>query len=272
MAIPLKSEKLRERQHQRVAFLLTFFMNVALLAMLYFMKIYFEEENPLFEYGMEVSYGQDDRGSGNTPVPIEEIRSNPAPTEATESEQSDPVPTQTENIETVDAPTPPIPQPKPDQSNASEKSQPDPLPPKDPAPKKVQSDKATQNTPGQGDDPGEKGNKGKETGINEQGLYKGGGGKGGTSLSVSGWKWEEAPNVQDQSSKTGKIIFVVKVDDQGNFLTVKALYPGTTVADRRVVEKYRMAVLNSYLEPDETAGENPAPISQGTVTFTLTAR
>ncbi len=269
MATALKySVQLKDKQRRRTAFILTLFISFALVAIMYLIKInFFFQYDQSFEYGMEVSYGEDEFGSGQETIPIQSIttrpetENNPEPSESQEEA--------IEEVERTEASETRIPEPKKETSEPEkQKNQPSTT---DQRQVQNEEENKEENT-GQGDDQDRKGNKGKETGINEQGLYSGGGGSGGASLSLSGWRWEKEPVINDESNAEGRIIFAIKVDQDGYFISIVPLYPGTTVGDKRIVEKYRQAVLAAYLEPDTQGNVRPAAVSQGTVTFVLKAK
>ncbi|GAB4398609.1 MAG: hypothetical protein OHK0053_17590 [Microscillaceae bacterium] len=266
MAFISKTEQLHERRRRVLAILLTALLGVALLALLNLLKVYYLDAQALeFDYGMQVSYGTDETGTGETGLPIESVRNETE--ENTESLTNEATPNDPPDIEQVPvSETRTAPEPKP-QNNPTNRPQNQPQ--GNPPPKTTGKDK-TDPKKGQGDDPNSPGNKGKETGIDEQGLYKGSGGSGGSSLSLSGWRWEKEPLVNDNSNAEGTIIFDVLVDEEGLFISVKPRYPGTTVADKNLVEKYRRAVLQSYLVAD--GSQNAANTSRGIVTFVLKAR
>lgn len=73
------------------------------------------------------------------------------------------------------------------------------------------------------------GNQGKTTGtLDGKGLYDGtgGGGKGGngngSALSMDGWHLDAEPKV-DSKQETGKVTFEIKIDDEGNIISIKVL-------------------------------------------------
>lgn len=267
MALTLKKQEIQDRRRQTLAMLITFLIGIGTILMLYLMKVnFFDYPPPNFEYGMQVSYGTDEVGSGDDAVPIEDFINNDN-TENTQNQNQD---RSTDNVETTEES--PLSETrvntKPNKTNTNN-PKPNTQENQSP-PKKVTTRTEQTNKDGQGDDKDKTGNKGKETGINQQGLYTGSGGSGGASLSLSGWKWEAEPKVEDNSNSEGIIIFDVSVDEEGYFTSVKPRYPGTTVTDKAIVEKYRRAVLQAYLIPDGSS--RTANISRGMVTYTLKSR
>jgi hypothetical protein len=116
------------------------------------------------------------------------------------------------------------------------------------------------------------GNQGSQTGSVDSRNYFGNGGKGnggdgqgGVGLDMNGWKWVAPPKPQDNSNETGKIVFQIKVNEDGEVIDVVKLE--SSVSDA-VVKKYKEAV--ERLEFEKIAGNNSvAPISKGTVTFII---
>lgn len=264
MGIAIRSHLIKERRRQRIALLIAVIISALILLGMYLIKIRFWEYQSAFEYGQEISFGTDAQGSGNQPVPLEDIIN-------TEDKSSQDTP-QEESIENEpDVETSPNSETRlPQKEEESKKPQePNSQPKQDESkPNKVQDDKGKDNNQGQGND-NKDGVKGKENGINKDGLYDGQGGRGGSSLSLSGWDWEEAPKVNDATGLEGRIMFAIIADEEGFVISAKEM-KGTTVTDRNLIEKYRQAVLNTVLVPK--GGANPSGVSRGTVTFILTAK
>ncbi len=264
MAVTLKKQETKERQRQTIALLLSITISLCTILILYLIKINFFEYPPAdFEYGMQVSYGTDDAGSGESAVPIQDFIN----TENNADNQNDQ--SSTENVESAEES--PISETKVN-TNKIENTKPSNKPNNEQnqsPPKKVTKTDDKPAKDGQGNDPNQTGNKGKENGINQQGLYEGNGGNGGSSLSLSGWRWEAEPIVQENSNVEGTIIFDVLADANGEFIYVKPRYPGTTVTDRDLIEKYRKAVLTAILVSD---GSKTASQARGIVTYVLKSK
>ena len=266
MAIALKTQKLRQQQRQRTAALLTILICGLTFALLYFVKIYFIDFPQNMDYGMEVTFGKDNKGSGSKSIPIESVSTT------RQDQNDDPSKSEVENVENVkqselsdvNVPSKKENNTKPNRERKKEQV--------DNTKKQTKSTEGTNTNTGQGNDKNEEGMKGKENGINKEGLYEGNGGKGGTSLSMSGWKWETPPKIDVNFSGEGTIIFSIEVDDEGTFITVKPVYPGTTITDQNIIEKCRQAVLKAYLAPDLAVNATPAPRSKGIVTIVFKSK
>ena len=124
-------------------------------------------------------------------------------------------------------------------------------------------------TPGNhGDDPGKTGDKGNPEGsLDAKALYgKPGGGAGGSSLEISGWNWDEIPKPNVPNNITGRIVFQIQVDSQGELRDIdiieNSLNPEATKACREAVEKLTFS----------KTGTNVPDISKGKITFVVRAK
>lgn len=126
---------------------------------------------------------------------------------------------------------------------------------------------------------GGKGNQGQPDGnVVKGGTYEkrpvgegngGTGGKSGTgsSLSMTGWTWNNKPIVNDDSDETGVIKFRIKVDSDGDVVDVTLI---ESTVNPAVVQQYKRAVQKTKFRPTSD-GDKP-DISTGTVSFKLSAR
>ncbi len=124
-------------------------------------------------------------------------------------------------------------------------------------------------TPGNhGDDPGKTGDKGNPEGsLDAKALYgKPGGGAGGSSLELSGWNWDEIPKPNVPNNITGRIVFQIQVDSEGELRDIdiieNSLNPEATKACREAVEKLTFS----------KTGTNVPDISKGKITFVVRAK
>jgi TonB family protein len=122
-----------------------------------------------------------------------------------------------------------------------------------------------------GDDKNGVGDKGNPQGsLDAKALYgkPGSGGGGGSSLSLTGWTWSSRPVVNDQSSETGRIVIQIKVDDQGDLISVRIL---EKTVSQSVAELYKRAVERLSFIPTNANGVRPTQ-STGTITFVIRSR
>jgi periplasmic protein TonB len=124
-------------------------------------------------------------------------------------------------------------------------------------------------TPGNhGDDAGKTGDKGSPEGnLDAKALYgKPGGGAGGSSLELSGWNWDEIPKPNVPNNITGRIVFQIQVDSQGELrgidIVENSLNPEATRACREAVEKLTFS----------KTGTNVPDMSKGRITFVVRAK
>lgn len=122
----------------------------------------------------------------------------------------------------------------------------------------------------QGDRAGTVGDQGsKEGSLDSRALYgEQGGGQGGATLSIAGWRWDEAPNKRDQSAENGKIVFRFKIDDEGYVIEANTI---ETTVSPKVTQFYREQLLRTTFSPTSD-NAIPAPTTAGTVTFVIKAR
>lgn len=125
-----------------------------------------------------------------------------------------------------------------------------------------------------GDKPGAVGDQGNPEGkLEAKALYGtpgggGGGGTGGASYNIRGWNWDSKPQVKDNSDESGRIVFQVKIDEDGRIISVvpveKTLSPAVVAFYKKEVEKLTFS----------PTSENtvPAPISTGTITFIIKSK
>jgi periplasmic protein TonB len=120
----------------------------------------------------------------------------------------------------------------------------------------------------QGDDPGKTGDKGSPEGtLDAKALYgKAGGGAGGSSLDLSGWTWNEKPNPNVPNNESGRLVFEIKVDSNGDIVSIKTLERSVSSEAeqicRRAVEKLTF----------NKTGANVPEISTGRITFLVRAK
>ncbi len=119
-----------------------------------------------------------------------------------------------------------------------------------------------------GDDASGVGDKGNPNGkINAKEFYgTPGGASSGVAFDVSGWSMASKPTVNDESDETGKIVFKITVDGEGEITNVRQVQ--STVSPS-VSELYRRAVGRLRLRPK--GGATP-PTATGTITFIIKSK
>ncbi len=123
-------------------------------------------------------------------------------------------------------------------------------------------------TGNQGDDVGKEGNKGVEGGTPGASVYQGkpGGGDGG-SLELNGWDWDNIPKPNIEDGETGRIVFEIEVDDNGELIRYRK-ESGTVSA---AAERACVAAIQKLTFTKKTGAKVPA-ISKGRITFVIRAR
>jgi outer membrane biosynthesis protein TonB len=262
---------------------------------------------PLPEYGIEVNFGLVDAGSGDiqpttpantNPTPVED----PAPEEPASSQE--PVPEQVtepaeesaeEQVEEVVEEAAPVEeavvtQPQPSVTPAKETPREQPVreepvketPKPNPASTYPNRDSNTDGARGnegdsrepassnQGDQPGETGDQGNPDGkVDARALYGNpGGGEGGAALDMAGWEWDSKPEPNDKSNESGKIVFRITIDDEGEILSIQTIEKQVSDA---LVKKYE-AEVRKLTFSKTSANSRPAPTSTGHITFIIRAR
>ncbi|MGI2257357.1 hypothetical protein ACRRVD_02210 [Candidatus Cardinium hertigii] len=103
--------------------------------------------------------------------------------------------------------------------------------------------------------------------IDTRGLYHAGNHiQTGAILELKGWEWDIVPNPRDRTEECGKIVFEIKVDQNGEIISIQTIEKTVTP----IVEKiYADALLGlTFKKTAETA----SAISTGKVTFVLVAK
>ncbi len=311
-----------EKKNKKKAMLYTTIIQVVLFAVLFFIVAWRAPDPPLPEYGIELNFGMDDEGSGDTQPETPVGNLGKAAEEPEESQPEEAEPEVTEEIpdvkeEVTEEVKPVEPQPaeekvvskiespvvakekkeevKPVEKPVEKPEEKKPEPKVEEKPKVVekkveekpkvnpdavykpkanQGDAANksadskQGTPGNhGDDAGKTGDKGDPKGtLDAKALYgKPGGGAGGSSLELAGWQWDEIPKPNVPNNITGRIVFEITVNSQGELDGYKvienSLTPEAAKACREAVERLTFT----------KTGTNVPSTSKGKITFVVRA-
>lgn len=127
-------------------------------------------------------------------------------------------------------------------------------------------------TPGsEGDDIGKEGNKGVEGGREGAAVYKGtpggGGDGGGTGLMLNGWDWDNIPKPNIPNNETGRIVFEIQVDENGELIGYRK-ESGTVSA---AAERACVAAIQNLTFTKKPGAKVPA-VSTGKITFVIRAQ
>ena len=256
-----------------------------MLILFYFLIAWKEPFPPIPSYGIELSFGMEPSGQGEeAPASqepeevIEESETETEPLEEPEEVEETSEPSAEEVVEETKVPEEPITEaPSPDVVEKKvEEPKPEPVKKEEPAKEVKKEEQKPANNPTVSETPSpsqgktnEPGDEGKPEGeINQQALYGSqGGGANGASLDIAGWEWDMKPDPKDNSDETGKIVYKIKIDDEGYIIDIELQSSTVTPAIERL---YRQSV--ERLSFSKTSDYSPAPTSSGTITFLIQSK
>lgn len=285
----------QEKKDQRIAMFTSLGVHGALFLLFFFMVAWKAPNPPLPEYGIELNFGTMPEGSGTVqpkapvgsegtaeeepdqPEPEEVQPETPEPVESEPVEQEvvskveSPVAVEEKKEEVVKEPQKPVEKPQPEKK-VETKPTVDPNATYKPAtPEAASENKTTESKSGtegsQGDDKDKTGDKGSEQGtLDAKSLYGKQGGGGGPSLDLAGWAWDSKPSPVVPNNESGRIVFEIKVDDNGDIVSIKTLERGASIeaeqACRKAIEKL------SFIK----TGTKVPDISTGKITFVISSK
>lgn len=276
-----------ERRNKTISFGITVTLHILLLLCCFFVWKWYPPDPPLPDYGVELNFGLDEAGYGylQTTAPPSDATStedavagNPETEQTTETAPSEEATPETDEAmgKTVTTDNPESPIAVPEEPKETK-------PKKETKPETASAGITNENgaggrngksnqTPGNnnGDHKGAVGDQGDPNGsLDAKALYgKMGKGGSGSSLQMTGWAWDDKPNVQDKSSEEGKIVFEIKVDDSGTIINVTTLESTVSPA----VEKLYKKEVENLTFSRTRDNMNPAPISTGKITFIIKSK
>lgn len=285
---------------KRTGWIVSLSIHAVVVLLFFFIMAWQAPDPPLPEYGIELNFGLEESGSGFeqptvTPTPptvedegepeeqIEEVEeeiveeqpeSDPIEESAVEelpdSQQEDsPVETQpAEEQKPVD----------PIEEKVEEETKPATEPVVEETPKEepkeeekvIDSNALYPGSSSQGKKENAAGDAGDPEGtIESRALYgRSGGGGGGPSLDLAGWRWDNEPRPKDDSKEGGKIVFEIKVDDNGEVIGVRRL---ESTVSATVEQLYRREVEKLTFSP-LSGNTLPAAVSTGKITFIIKSK
>jgi outer membrane biosynthesis protein TonB len=283
-----------EKKNNKIGLLTSLGVHAVLLVLFFFLLAWSEPDPPIPQYGIELSFvdsnskgqvdseQQQESQQENTEEVQEAIEpeddveqateETPAPTEPEEQptevveETTSAEPVEPETVVTEDPDSPDV--VEEEKTEEAEKQQEEPV---EQPEKKTEEAKPVQNTT---KDEGTSETKQQPT-IDSRAIYTGSKGKqnkqsssGGASLDLSGWIWDFEPEPNDKSDESGKVVFEIIVDNEGEIIGVKTLEKTVSPAVERV---YKEAVMD--LTFSKTAeNRSVAPTSTGKITFIIQAK
>ena len=242
-----------QRQDKINGILVSVAVHVAILALLFFFIKITPPDPPWEELGLEVNFGFDPAGYGNV--------STTETAGETEPQQAQPEKAEEAPLATNDDPDSPVELPEKEDTKKKE-DKPNPTKETNKEPEKPTPNTKKGGGANDGNVKGANGNQGDPNGNPDALNY---GKKSGSSLQMTGWKWDEPPTPDDKSEATGKIVFEVKVDESGDIVAIKVI---ERTVDPGVVEKYKKAVEKLTFSKTRD-NQNSAETSTGKITFVL---
>ncbi len=254
----------REEKNKRVGWIVSVGVQLILFALFYFIVAWKAPFPPIPEYGIELGFQTSSGASesaSSTPQPVEEVSeaSSEAAEEIEQVEESESAEV-LEEVGAVEDANPVKDEPVEGQSEQSV----------DEAEQEVNEEVAvekeelketeevieTEEEQTEIDDRAIYGNQGTNSGEEE-----------GASLALAGWAWDFKPRPDDSSSEVGKIVYQIVVDEDGYLVKIETL---TSTVSPTVERKYRQAV--ERLTFSKTSDYQPAPLSEGTLTFIIRSK
>ncbi|HEY8934281.1 MAG TPA: hypothetical protein VIM65_03640 [Cyclobacteriaceae bacterium] len=287
----------QEKQNRVVALLYSFGGHAIMLILAFFVISWKAPDPPLGALGGNLALGFDNEGSGDeqptAPIGSEKAKATeeaePKPEEQKQPEETTPqevketAKVETEKVVTSKDEESPV---TVKENKKEEEKKPVVEKPKEvvvekpaavykPATTTTSNDKSTSDRAGkpgnQGDDVGKTGDKGNPNG-NEKGkaLYgtpgNGGNGNGGSSLDISGWQWDDRPNPVISTSESGRVVFEIKVDENGDILSIKTLERSISAEAEQICRKSVEKL--SFIK----TGTNVPEVSTGKITFVIRSK
>ena len=289
----------KDKKYRRISWMTSIGMQLVMLILFYFLIAWKEPFPPIPSYGIELSFGMENVGSGAEPV------TNPDPVESDDAveEQSDESidenseefldEVETEPVEETVAEesveeVPITETPSPDVVEKAEKTSEEvikeevkPEPKKEtkkpePTEKKAaevnkeavmpKAEEGEENTSkGEND---KEGREGKEEGtLDGRALMGEQGSSTGASLQMSGWAWDIKPDPKDNSDEEGKIVYKIKVDEYGEVIGIELV---SSEVSLNVAKYYQQSI--ERLTFSKTSEYRPAQSSTGTITFIIRSK
>ncbi len=285
------------KKNRRIGWAVSLGIHAVLLLFFFLFMAWREPDPPVPEYGIELNFGLEEYGSGESqpdePATIpDQTESEVTQPEETETLEEELAPetleeevlqeeveevSEIQDLESPDVIEPPIATDEPSEPEMDTEEAPSrdraEEPEDSPATEPVQgvSDDLleAERSASHGDDQAVTGDKGDPEGsLDSRALYGSQGGGGGPMLDLSGWIWDFEPAPDDTSNENGKIVFEIKIDDRGEIISVRTLEKSVSPEVERI---YRQEVEALTFSP-VSSNTIPAPVSTGKITFIIRSR
>lgn len=262
------------------------------IALLFFLLMAWTAPNPPHpEYGVEINLGFSDVGSGDVQSDVdpgnegtsEETPVEPEPTQPKEV-KSDPVEEQPEQQPVVTDESNPVsvksePKVQKEEIKPVVKKEVTPKETTKPevkqeslyTPKETNTTKKQGENKSEGDDTNKAGNKGQPNGtLDPNAQYTGtpGGGDNGKgfSISLSGWRYDKEPKLPPLENESGKVVFEIHLDDQGEIIFLQPIERGLS---DRAIDLYRAEIQKLTFSQ---VGATVPEVSKGRITINVRAK
>ena len=279
-----------ERRNHRIGLATSLGVHAVLVIAFLLMMAWRAPDPPLPEYGIELNFGLDSQGYGETqpetrPNEAETPEESPAAEEVKEQPEEEMVEEAPKGetavaeqpVSKIESPVT-VEEAKKEVVAKPKEEKPEKKKPVE-APKKEEKLLVTYPADGKkenaakanhGDDPNTVGDKGsKEGALDAKALYgKQGGGGGGPALDLAGWDWDEIPRPAiPQNESDGKIEFEIKVDANGEIIGYRVLERSLSIDAEKAC---RDAI--SKLTFSKKPGAQAPAVSVGKITFVVRTR
>ncbi|MBW8050647.1 MAG: hypothetical protein FVQ77_09990 [Cytophagales bacterium] len=258
---------IKEKKNKRTALITTITIHGIILLLCFFIAAWQAPYPPIPEYGIELNFGLEERGTGEVQPDATQTEEQPEVTEDETNQNAEENQEENTNedsqVETTDIESPDkveeITEKTTSEQNEAEEKQKTDM-------SKEETNKS--DITSQGDNIDKAGDKGDPEGEIEAKALYGNKGGGGGSLDMAGWEWDSPPNVKDQSSENGRIVFVIKVDDEGEIISVRTIEKTVSPA----VEKIYKLEVEKLTFSRTSQHAVAAPTSSGKITFIIRSR
>jgi len=286
-------ENENDKKSKRVGLIATMLFHGGIALMLLLLVAWKAPNPPLPEYGIEINLGFSDEGTGDIQPQTEVGNEGQSEETAAQPEQTEPQQTVEENAnnkqeEVVTDESNPV-SVKEEKKEVKEEVKVEAKKEVKPTPKEEKkvvkeeavftpteaTDKTAQQKKGenasQGNDKNATGDKGQPTGTLDpnasfSGLQGGGAGGSGTGLDLAGWTWDRKPDPKIPENESGRLIFEIEVDENGEITRLVAIERGLSAQAEKIC---RDEILKLTFTP---TGANVPSVSKGKVTFVVKAQ
>lgn len=287
-------ENKEDSKSRRVGLIATVIFHGTIALILFLLVAWRAPNPPLPEYGIEINLGFSDVGTGDI-QPQNEVGNEGLDSEsATQPDQTQPqqeavkeeAESQQDEVVTDESNPVSVKEEKKELKEEVKKEVPKEVKPTPKEEKKVVKEEAVftpaENTSttsqqkkgdnaSQGNDAKATGDKGQPTGTLDpnasySGLQGGGAGGSGTGLDLAGWTWDRKPNPKIPENESGRLIFEIEVDENGDITKLVAIERGLSSQAEKIC---RDEILKLTFTP---TGANVPTVSKGKITFIVKAQ